>query len=223
MSQQFGMNPPTDDKYAGMELQELSFAVLENNYGQMETYCLDVISSPCKADSPRPVNIFVHGGGFLPKYDKRQRYVSIFSRALTNAGYVVISPDYPTFKSLQDREAAGGFRIAADRAAVAIHAVYAYIQQHAGELNLDASRVAIIGGSAGGMTSFAAIANYEDDYRLFVNCWGSPPVPPSLAGFPPVLSIHGTEDQKVDYSLELPIQKQLEELGLDIRLLSEEK
>lgn len=220
MNQQSEITTPVDDKYAGMDLQELPFAVLENNYGQMETYCLDIISSPEKANAPRPVIIFVHGGGFLNKHNKRQAYISTFSRTLTKAGYVVISPDYPLFNSVEDRTAAGGLKAAADRAAVAVHAAYAYVQQHAEELNLDASRVAIMGGSAGGMTGFAAVANYEDDYRLFVNCWGSPPEPPSLAGFPPVLSIHGTADQLVDYELELPIQKQLEEFGIRHELIT---
>ena len=55
MNQHPEIKAPVDDKYAGMELQELPFAVLENNYGQMETYRLDVISSPEKADTPRPV------------------------------------------------------------------------------------------------------------------------------------------------------------------------
>lgn len=220
MSQQPEIKTPADDKYAGMDLQEFPFAVLDNNYGQMETYCLDVISSPEKANAPRPVVIFVHGGGFLNHCNKRQGYIPTFSRALTSAGYVVISPDYPSFNSSVDRDAAGGFKIAADRAAAAVHAAYGYIQQHAEALNLDASRVAIMGGSAGGMTGFAAVANYEDDYRLFVNCWGSPPEPPSLAGFPPVLSIHGTEDQLLDYNLELPIQKQLEDLGIRHELIT---
>lgn len=220
MNQQPEIKAPVDEKYAGMDLQELPFAVLENNYGQMETYRLDVISSPEKANAPRPVVIFVHGGGFMKNQDKRQGYIPTFARALTKAGYVVISPDYPTFNSGADRAAVGGYKTAADRAAVAVHAAYEYIQQHAEELNLDASRVAIMGGSAGGMTGFAAVANYEDDYRLFVNCWGSPPEPPSLVGFPPVVSIHGTADQLVDYNLELPIQKQLEELGIRHELIT---
>ena len=138
MNQQPEIKTPVDDKYAGMDLQEFPFAVLENNYGQTETYRLDVISSFEKANAPRPVVIFVHGGGFLNHRNKRQEYISTFSRALTNAGYVVISPDYPSFNSSADRDEAGGFKIAADRAAAAVHEAYAYIQQHAEALNLDA-------------------------------------------------------------------------------------
>ena len=204
--EKYAVKIPVEEKYAGMELRELPFAELENNYGKRETYYLDVISPLEKAKAPRPVVIFVHGGGFLNQFNKRQGYVATFSRSLTAAGYVVISPDYPSFDSFEDRDAAGGYKVAADRASTAVHAAYAYVRKHAEELNLDASRIALMGGSAGGMTGFAAIAGYEDDYRLFVNCWGSPHEPPSLAGFPPVLSIHGTADQLVDYSLELPIQ-----------------
>ena len=223
MNQQPEIKAPVDEKYAGMDLQELPFAVLENNYGQMETYRLDVISSPEKANVPRPVVIFVHGGGFMKNQDKRQGYIPTFARALTKAGYVVISPDYPTFNSGADRAAVGGYKTAADRAAVAVHATYEYLLQNAEALKLDMSRVAIMGGSAGGMTGFAAVANYDDPYRLFVNCWGSPKDFPDLAGFPPVLSIHGTADQLVDYSLELPIQERLEELGIRHELITLEE
>lgn len=212
--------PLNVDKYANMDLQEFPFAELENNYGEIETYHLDVISSLEKTDVPSPVVIFIHGGGFLTLFNKRQGYVPKFARALTEAGYVVISPDYPSFNTVEDQDAAGGYPVAADRAATAIHAAYKYIQQHAEALKLNTSRIAIMGGSAGGMTAFSAIANYDDEYRLFVNCWGAPPVLPSLAGFPPVLSIHGTADQSVDYSLEFPIQEALEALGIRHELIT---
>ena len=221
------MNPEAEfqthdtSKYAGMDLQEYPFATLQNNYGKEETYCLDVISSPEKSQSPCPVVIFIHGGGFVKNNDKRQGYIPVFARALTKAGYIVVSPDYPIYENRQDRNDDGGDKTAADRAAVAIHAAYEYVQQNAKKFNMDAARVALMGGSAGGMTGFAAIANYSDPYRLFVNCWGAIKHElPDMSSFPPVLSIHGTEDQLVDYELELPIQAKLEELGIRHELIT---
>ena len=220
MSREIEPNTRDDSQYAGMDLQEYPFAVLQNSHDEPETYCLDVIAPLEKSDVPRPVVIFVHGGGFIRRCDKRQGYIPVFARDLTKAGYVVVSPDYPVFDDFDHRDACGGLKAGADRAAEAVHATYQYIQQNAHALNLDTSRVAIMGGSAGGMAGFAAIANYDDKYRLFVNCWGSPHDLPDLNGFPPVLSIHGTEDQSVDYNLEQPIQDQLEALGIRHELIT---
>ena len=69
-----------------------------------------------------------------------------------------------------------------------------------------------MGGSAGGMAGFFAIADWEDHYRAFVNLWGAPKEAPDLTKFPPTLSVHGTADKAVSYEWELPIQQRLEEL-----------
>jgi acetyl esterase/lipase len=70
------------------------------------------------------------------------------------------------------------------------------------------------------MTAFYAIADYNDEYRVFVNCWGAPLIIPDLSRFPPTLSIHGTNDQLVAYERELPVQEKLTAANIPHQLLT---
>lgn len=208
------------EAYAGMRLEEYTFCKLENYYGKEQDYKLDVITAPEDAESPRPVVIFVHGGGFVQPHDKRQGYIPTFAKALTKAGYAVVSPDYPIFDTSADRlkwnESHG-----ADRAAEAVHLAYLYVKENAGKLNFDAEHVAIMGGSAGGMTCFYLLENYNDDFKFFGNCWGAPwSIKPDVSSFPPTVSIHGTEDKAVSYDLELAIDADFEKAGVPHKLIT---
>ena len=74
---------------------------------------------------PLPVVIFAHGGGFVQPNDKRQGYIPVFAKALTKEGYAVVSPDYPVFDNLKEREA-WNKTAGADRAAEAVYLAYQY-------------------------------------------------------------------------------------------------
>ena len=95
-----------------------------------------------------------------------------------------------------------------------------YLRENAAKLNLDMDKVAIMGGSAGGMAGFFAIADWEDQYRAFVILWGAPPQVPDLCKVPPTLSVHGTADKAVSYEWELPVQQRLEELHISHELIT---
>ena len=206
--------------YTGMLVTELPFAELEDHAGRRESYCLDLIVDENRPARPLPVVIFVHGGGFLKPNNKRQAYISRFARAFTQAGLAVVSPDYPQFEDAEQMERAGGEPAGYGRAAEAIHLTYRFLAERASGLGLDASRIAIIGGSAGGWTAFHAIAAYPDRYRLFINCWGVPGRLPPLTSFPPTLSVHGTADALVPYAREAAAQEALERAGIRHRLIS---
>lgn len=220
------MNPEIEfrDKYkpdySGMTLTELAFCEMEDHNGIRQTYKLDLITPPNRPAKPRPVVVFVHGGGFTQPCDKRQAYISVFARALTASGYAVVSPDYPIFDDETQLNAAGGETAGYDKAGEAIHRAYQYIAAHAEELELDVNRIAIMGGSAGGWASFYGIGNYTDRYRAFVNLWGAPEQFPDLAEFPPTLSVHGNADTLVPYQRELPIQEALEAHGIEHRFIT---
>lgn len=206
--------------YTGMTLTELEFGTLLNHRGKPQAYKLDLITPPTLPEKPMPVVFFIHGGAFQQPCDKRQAYICMFARSLTEAGYAVVSPDYPLFDDADDMEANGGDAAGYTKASEAVHIAYGYLQENAAKLHLDMDRVAIMGGSAGGMTGFFAIANWEDRYRAFINLWGAPKEAPDLAKFPPTLSVHGTADKAVSYEWELSIQKRLEELRIPHELIT---
>lgn len=206
--------------YTGMELSELTFGILADHSGQRRPYKLDIITAPGGSETPRPVVFFIHGGGFVQPCDKRQAYISVFARTLTAAGYAVVSPDYPLYDDDTQRDAPGGETAAYTKAAEAVHVAYQYLTENAAKLELDMQRVAIMGGSAGGMTAFYAISNYADHYAAFVNLWGTPEPLPNLQGFPPMLSVHGDADPLVSYARELPLQQELERLDIKHELIT---
>lgn len=195
--------------YTGMSLVTEIYSKLEDFSGTAKEYALDIITREGDNGINRPVVFFIHGGGFVEPSDRRQAYISTFARDLTNEGYVVISPDYPVFSDKAAYDAAGGETAAYERAGEAIHQAYRYLSGNGQRLGLDMSRVAVIGGSAGAMTAFYAIAEHDDKYKAFINCWGAPLVVPDLSGFPPTLTIHGTQDRTVAYEREIPVQENL--------------
>ena len=208
--------------YAGTVVEEYTFCQMENYHGQVQDYKLDVITAPEAASSPRPVVIFVHGGGFVQPNDKRQGYIPVFAKALTKAGYAVVSPDYPVFDDHAHR-ATWNKTAGADRAAEAVYLAYQYVKANAERLNLDAEHIAVMGGSAGGMACFYLLEHYDVDVKMFGNCWGSPRYQPiDVSSFPPTLSIHGTADPTVPYELELPIQDDFARFGVPHELVSVE-
>jgi len=213
--------PASIAEYEGMKVVEYVFARMENYSGETLDYILDLVTSPEETGALRPVVIFVHGGGFMQPWNRRQPYIPVFARRLTAAGYAVVSPDYPLFDNPEQRAALSGCDLGADRAAEAVHRAYRFVQENAQELGLDPDRVAIMGGSAGGMAGFYLLEHYPDRFRMFVNCWGAPQnYTPDVHGFPPTLSIHGTADQAVPYALEAAIQEGLEASGVDHELIT---
>ena len=205
--------------YEGMKVEEYVFCRMQNYHGEEQDYALDLITLPENPTAPRPVVIFVHGGGFVRPNDKRQGYIPVFAKALTKAGYAVVSPDYPVFDNHEER-AKWNKSMGADRAAEAVHLAYLYVQENAEKFHLDADRIAVMGGSAGGMACFYLLEHYNDKVLAFGNCWGCPRTTPDITGFPPTISIHGTADPTVPYELELPVQEAFEKAGIPHHLIS---
>jgi acetyl esterase/lipase len=206
--------------YEGMSLEEVAFCKMEDYHGVMQDYKLDVIKAPDESDAPLPVVIFVHGGGFVQPHNKRQGYIPVFAKALTKAGYAVVSPDYPIFDNRAHRDT-WNETIGADRAAEAVHYAYLFVKENAKKYNFDPERIAVMGGSAGGMTCFYLLEYYDDSFRFFGNCWGTPwHRVPDVKKFPPTVSIHGTADQTVSFDLEAPVQEALEKAGIPHELVA---
>lgn len=204
--------------YTGMDLTEEIFCRMEDHTGTLRDYSLDIITSAGSRSSQLPVILFIHGGGFIEPCDKRQSYISLFARTLTQKGYAVVSPDYPLFADSDALEKAGGEPAGYQKASAAVHLAYQYIQKHAARLGFDPHRIAIIGGSAGGWASFYAVP--QDHYKALINLWGVPQILPDLSGFPPVFSVHGTADCLVPYEREAALQQGLEQHHIPHSLIS---
>lgn len=206
--------------YSGMMLQEVEFTRMRDAYGVEKAYRLDLMTREGDETPHKPVVFFVHGGGFTEPCDKRQNYISLFAQELTKSGYAVVSPDYPVYLTQEDRITAGPETIGCSLGGEALHRAALYIQDHGKELGLDGSRMALMGGSAGSMAGFYALALYPGDFKAFINLWGVPVLLPNVTSFPPVLSIHGDCDCLVSYGRELSLLKELELHGIFGRLIT---
>lgn len=196
--------------YTGMNLREMSFATLPNHCGVPTIYKLDMITAPTPTDKPYPIVFFIHGGGFIQPNDKRQAYISVFARELVEAGYAVISPDYPVFDDEAHLASCGGETAGYHLAAQGVHEAYRFVRKNADDLGLDPNHIAMIGGSAGAMAGFYAISDYpEEHYAAFVNLWGAPDPIPNMDGFPPIYSVHGDADDVVPFERTAAVQRVL--------------
>ena len=208
--------------YSGMTVEELPFCTMPNLFGKPITLAVDLIrAESADPDARLPVVIFVHGGGFIEPNDKRQAYISCFAKELTKAGYAVLSPDYPQYDCQEQMDACGNAELAAHTAGQAVHELYSWLAANGVVHGIDASRVSLLGGSAGGMTGFYAIADHPSDcYRLFGNLWGAPDPLPPLQNFPPVVSVHGTDDMLVPYAREAALQDALSQNNIPHTLIT---
>lgn len=201
----------TPEMYEGMNVEEIVYGEMTGHYGEEKEYALDLVT-PLEGEGPYPVAFFLHGGGFSSENDKRQAYIPRFAKELTDAGWAMVSPDYPVYNNRQD--SAGNYTPGAILAAEAVQLAYEYLEENAEELGLDMSRVVLLGGSAGGMAGFYAVAAHPEQYKAFINLWGAPEDVPDLSSFPPTLSVHGTADATVPFERELGIQDELESYGI---------
>ena len=107
----------------------------------------------------------------------------------------------------------------------------AWMKAHALELGIDANRLAVGGGSAGGMAAVSVVALENADRAkrgapplfAFVNLWGSPAEDFMLgkvdATFPPTVTVHGTADQSVPFRQSETLVAKLKAAGVKHELM----
>ncbi len=205
--------------YSGMNVTVIPYLFTPQGE-KAQTFLMDILTPDgCRHEGPRPLVMFLHGGGFKPPCNRRQTYVSLFAADLLAVGFSVAAPDYPICDTEEEAEKIGE-HAAAMRAGDAVHAALELLKDKAENFDLDVSRPVLMGGSAGGWTAFAAAERHPGDWNVLVNLWGPPKWLPDVSHFPPVFSVQGTEDQLIPFAWENPLQTALEKAGIAHELYS---
>ena len=205
----------TDVSIAG----NVAFRQAVNAAGADETLTLDIYQPAGDPERRRPAILWIHGGGFRPGNDKRQKYIVTMATEFARRGFVSVAPDYRV------RAEVGQDRLPALRDALEdCRAALAWLRAHADEYRVDASRIAVGGGSAGGMiaVNLAAIegrpSGGSGGVFALIDLWGSPAaslkVAPIGPRFPPTVLIHGTADELVPFAQSEALASELAESGV---------
>lgn len=205
---------------------DVAFGQSLNELGEMETLRLDLYMPVDDHPAPRPAIFWFHGGGFRPGNDKRQVYIPRFANAFAARGYVGIAPDY---RVRQDptTDWKGSILDAVADARMALD----WVKSHAAEYRIDPQRIALAGGSAGGMTITNLVHNPQqpilrkDGVFAVVNLWGSPDgqnryfdrIDPAA---PAHFVVHGTADELVPYQNSVRFTQDLRQAGINVQHLT---
>jgi len=206
--------------------EQIAFRTATASTGQAVTLALDVYQPAGDSEGDRPVVIWIHGGGFRPGNDKRQKYIVAMSEAFALRGWVSVAPDYRV-RANPDPDRAPALKDALDDCRAALE----WVRANAAGYRIDASRMAVGGGSAGGMIAVNLVAAENSEAAAgrrpgvfaLVNLWGSPSTALTVAAigktYPPTLIIHGTADQTVPYSQSEALAAALKANGIRHRLV----
>jgi acetyl esterase/lipase len=217
---------PTPGFSVRME-SDLVFAQSPRPDGELESLRLDLYLPEEDQAALRPVILWLHGGGFRPGNDKRQSYIVRLATEFAARGYVGIASDYrvcdePALDwTAAVRDAVADARLALD-----------WVRANAVTYRIDARRIALVGGSAGGMIvhnlchdSEAPVDAARDGICAAVSLWG-PPRPEARLFTrvnplgPPTLFIHGTADALVPHHLSPELLAELNAAGVEAELLT---
>lgn len=165
----------------------------------------------------RPALIAIHGGGFLFG-DKSE--MSSLCREFAARGYVCFSMNYRLVPddppgSAQDQYTRTVMAAVAD----ADHAAQ-WVQANAAKYHVDGERLFIAGSSAGAVTSMLLAYNPDikpPHFRAVADMWGTmgPRVNWIKKSGPPLLIIHGKEDETITVSAAEQIDARARQVGLD--------
>lgn len=189
---------------------------------------LDLYAPAGDTTSARPVLVWIHGGGFVSGAPD-QGLIPALARSLALRGYVSVSITYRLRSPAAfNADPMGGIRDAVYDARAAVR----WVRANSAALRLDPTRIAFVGSSAGGVT--ALYGAYEDawgegasgnpglssEVRAVVDLWGMlPGAADSVmqAGEPPLLIVHGTEDDTYPEAQQLVARAR--EVGIPHRLV----
>jgi acetyl esterase/lipase len=201
--------------------ENIAFRAIQNDLGETEALSLDVYSPVGDLARHRPAILWIHGGGFRPGNDKRQRYIIHMSTEFAKRGYVCFAPDYRV-RVNPDADCLGALRDAVEDCQAALQ----WIRDRHDAFGVDPSRIAVGGGSAGGVIglSLCALENHEAAAQgrrgvfAFADLWGGPPQGMILAPLddclPPTVIVYGMSDTVYPFALGQGLAETLSRLGV---------
>jgi acetyl esterase/lipase len=164
----------------------------------------------------RPVLIAIHGGGFVLG-DKSE--MTNLCREMAARGYVCFSINYRLVSDDPPGTDADQYtRTVLASVEDAAHAVR-WVEQNAAKYDIDTSRLFIGGSSAGAVTSMLLAYDPEikvPRFRAVADLWGTmgQRVNWIRKGGPPLLIVHGREDQTITVSAAEQIDARAKQVGL---------
>ena len=164
----------------------------------------------------RPVMIAIHGGGFL--FGDKTEMASL-CREFAARGYVCASINYRLVPDDPPGDAKDEYTRAVMAAVSDADHATRWIEANAGRLHADTARIFIGGSSAGAVTSMLLAYNPDvkrPHFRAVADMWGTmgPRVKWIRKGGPPLIIIHGKEDETITVSAAEQIDARAKEMGL---------
>ncbi|NJN27513.1 MAG: alpha/beta hydrolase [Cyclobacteriaceae bacterium] len=207
--------------------KDVPFGETINYKGEREALLLDVYAPTEGVAANRPAIMWMHGGGFRLQHDKSQSYIVEMATRFAKRGYVCLSINYRVREDPKS-DKPGTMKDALEDAMKGLN----WLREHSNELGVDKSKIVVGGGSAGGILGnhfcYRDSAENEQWDRsgivAFVNLWGSPDE--SWGTYlidkndPPMIIVHGTEDDLVPYENSLEIVKRLNQADIKNELIT---
>lgn len=197
--------------------KDIPFGEVTNFEGKKETLLLDVYSPEGDTKVKRPVILWFHGGGFRTGNDKTQSYIVRLANDFAKRGYVCISINYRV-RTNPKEDQKGTMKDALQDAMSGLN----WIRANAKNLKIDAKKIIVGGGSAGGMLAVnfcykdgTAEEKWDKSGILgLVDLWGSPDPSYMFSTIdktdPPTIIVHGTVDKLVNYQNSVQLSSTLE-------------
>lgn len=184
---------------------------------------LDVYQPAGDTETARPVVMWVHGGGFT---DGDKAEMEFFCRYYAARGYVAIAPNY-RLVSVWDRQNLGASYAAADT-----QAAVRWLRENRFFYRIDTERIALCGNSSGGYGVLGA--TYDQGLRFHNPNWFEHSSAVAVCaevsgrlynlsamehGEPPLLIVHGMQDDRVPFTYALDLEQQAGAVGVEYETL----
>ena len=204
---------------------DIAYGEAVDEYGEPKALYLDLYEPTSDSEPLRPAFIWVHGGGFIGG-DKASPGDAEIATRFAKRGWVAASINY----RLRDHVDLENISQTIFDAQHDAQAAVRWLRANAAAYNIDPNRIAIGGFSAGAVVALQTCYNasdpgdsgnpgYPSDVSACVDISGWVDISLIEAGEPPVLAIHGTEDD-IPFSCAEEIASRCQEAGVTVELHS---